>query len=458
MITWVDGCDYNHSIGLSNELKDGRIIVLPRHYAKTFLSDATFKIWYGSRVSAKTWVKAVEFIYKCATQKYFRGLFARQTQKDARESQFQLFNDLITKIYPWLADEFVIHKSTMLITHKNGNFMRGASFEDPIRSLAEYTDFWIDEPITRQGSVKKTDLLDLKGTLRNSYGIKSQIHLTFNPVSKQTWIYKDFFEDVKFGDVDTLQCNYQHNSFCPPEKVTELEEYKYIDPDRYMVDSLGHWGEVRNDDPFFNHANRIVFKPVVMQDIEDLWASFDFNFDPTTVIFAQRIHGYGIVVLDTIQKKGGTENICHDTKHIVFSHAGRKMVTGDFSGNQRSSVGGVKAGQEITDYLHIMTVWGLQDSNLVNTKTVNPMFHISRDLCNQVMYKVPIYFNDTPGNRALYDELYKAMMTKADNGRIGLFKNREMGYGMDAVDAWRYMLNAMFPDLNRDVDRFVMGM
>jgi len=86
------------------------------------------------------------------------------------------------------------------------------------------------------------------------------------------------------------------------------------------------------------------------------------------------------------------------------------------------------------------------------------MFHISRDLCNQVMYKVPIYFNDTPGNRALYDELYKAMITKADNGRIGLFKNREMGYGMDAVDAWRYMLNAMFPDLNRDVDRFVMGM
>ena len=222
LVTWIGDVDYDNAVSISEEAKASGIIVLPRHYANTFQSDATFKICYGSRVSAKTWVKSVEFINKCVTQKYFRGLFARQTQKDARESQFQLLNDLITKIYPWLAEEFIIHKSTMMISHKNGNFMRGASFEDPIRSLAEYTDFWIDEPITRNGSVRKNDLLDLKGTLRNSYGIKSQIHLTFNPISKQTWIYQDFFDELKFGDVDIALCNYQHNPFCPPEKVREI--------------------------------------------------------------------------------------------------------------------------------------------------------------------------------------------------------------------------------------------
>jgi len=455
MVTWIAGNDYQLSNELNERSKLAHRILLPLHYQKTFTSDATYKIWYGSRVSAKTWVKAVELIHKARSQTYFRGLFTRQTQKDARESQFQLFNDMITKIYPWLQDEFAIHKSTMNITHKNGNFMRGASFEDPIRSLAEYTDFWIDEPITRQGSVKKDDLLDLKGTLRNSYGIKSQIHLTFNPVSKNTWIYKDFFEEPKFNDVDTLVCNYQHNPFCPPEKITELEEYKFIDPDRYAVDSLGQWGEIRNNDPFFNHVNRIRWQNHDVSDIDDLWASFDFNFSPTTVIFAQKIYGYGLVILDTVQKNGGTENLCYDTKDVIYNHGGRKLVTGDFSGNQRSSVGGIRAGQEVTDYLHVLNVWNLTDGNLIDTKRVNPMFHLSRDLCNQVMYKIPIYFNDTPGNRALYDDLYKAQVIKTSTDRIALYKNRDAGYGMDMTDAFRYLINAMFPDLNRDVERFL---
>jgi len=128
---------YEQAIYISNELKKLHKILLPSVFEESFFDfDSTYKILYGSRVSAKSYVKGLELLYKAVHQKYFRCLFARETQKDSRDTQFLLFKDIITKMYPWLASEFTIKESSMMIVHnKTGHFLKGASFEDPPRFI-----------------------------------------------------------------------------------------------------------------------------------------------------------------------------------------------------------------------------------------------------------------------------------------------------------------------------------
>jgi phage terminase large subunit len=218
-------------------------VKIPPAYYRVWQSRRPYQIWYGGRGSAKSWTKAIYFLAKAETQAYCRTIFARDTQKNVRNSQYQLFKD-ITKRFPYFRDKFDFFDSTMkIVCKRNGNLLTGGSFEQPdtLRSVADPTDFWAEEPITRESEIKRQDFFDIVGSLRNSYGIQTQFHLTFNPISKQAWIYKDFFE-TQLYDCETLFVNYWDNPFCPEPLKTFLESLKTLDPKRYRVDALGEWG------------------------------------------------------------------------------------------------------------------------------------------------------------------------------------------------------------------------
>jgi phage terminase large subunit len=217
---------------------------LPKAYGKVWHSKKPYQIWYGGRGSAKSWTKAIYFLLKTMQPEYSRTIFARDTQKNVRNSQYQLFKDICSK-FDCFKDRFTFVESPALkITCKhNGNMMLGGSFEQPdtLRSVADPTDFWAEEPITRESEIQRQDFFDITGSLRNSYGIQPQFHFTFNPISKLAWIYKDFFEEQLY-DVETLFVNYWDNPYCPESLRTFLESLKVLDPKRYEVDALGNWG------------------------------------------------------------------------------------------------------------------------------------------------------------------------------------------------------------------------
>jgi PBSX family phage terminase large subunit len=220
------------------------ILTLPEAYEQVWHSKKPYQIWYGGRGSAKSWSKAIYFLTKALRPEYCRVIFARDTQKNVRNSQYQLFKDIVGK-FDCFKDQFVFVESPALkITcRQTGNMLMGGSFEQPdtLRSVADPTDFWAEEPITRENEIKRQDFFDIVGSLRNSYGIQPQFHFTFNPISKQTWIYRDFFES-KLYDVETLFVNYWDNPYCPESTKTFLESLKILDPKRYEVDALGNWG------------------------------------------------------------------------------------------------------------------------------------------------------------------------------------------------------------------------
>lgn len=187
----------------------------------------------------------MQLLAKAQTQKYNRTVFARDTQKNVRNSQYQLFQDIANR-FDGFKGQFEFKDTTMKVTHKaTGNFLIGGSFEQPdtLRSVADPTDFWAEEPITRSNEISRQDFFDIVGSLRNAENIQTQFHFTFNPIAKTAWIYKDFFESKLYeGLVEILFVNYWDNPFCPDSGIQFLDTLKRLDPKRYKVDGLGEWG------------------------------------------------------------------------------------------------------------------------------------------------------------------------------------------------------------------------
>lgn len=258
---------------------------IPSIYGTVWESRKPYQIWYGGRGSAKSWTKAIYFLLKAQSQKYFRLIFARDTQKNVRGSQYQLFDDICKK-FECFRDKFHFHSTTMKITCKaTGNFMQGGSFEQPdtLRSTADPTDFWAEEPITREAEIDRDSFLDIVGSLRNSYDIQCQFHFTFNPISKETWIYEDFFEKNLY-DCEKLFVNYFDNQYCPQSTIDFLLSLKKIDPKRYEVDGLGNWGVRREG---------LIFPDFEAVDIERMppvqYYGLDFGYTHQTALVAESI-------------------------------------------------------------------------------------------------------------------------------------------------------------------------
>lgn len=432
------------------------VIYIPEIFIPHFNSIKPIQIWRGSRFSAKSWTKAIYFLWKCSQQNhYFRGVFTRNTAKAARDSQFQLFLDLF-KRYPIIGTQFKIHEQKLRITNiASGNYIQGGSFDDPeaLMSVPDVTDIWIEEPITRKKSINEEDFDTLRGNLRNAEGVPVITHMTFNPIGKNNFIYKGMFDEKtkRYADIEIndLLVNYPDNPFCPQVNIDYLDNMKLRNPKRYLVDGLGLWGEPTNDDPFFTHYDDSVHygkNQIPLRDDLETWISFDFNISPTTCTVFQVFPTF-IAAMRCYQKRGGTRALCVEMKKDFELMNVSKLlwtITGDTSGTSRSTTAG-----DVTDYDIIQKEFGLLDSQIVNVYGRNKAHVYSRRLCDYFFWKIPFVMD-------IRCELLRNDLVKATTSKDGLnlYKNRESGYGMDFLDNFRYFVDAKFQHGTDDIDTF----
>lgn len=201
------------------------------------------QIRYGGSASGKSDVTATEFLLKSMRQKYFRGLFCRKYQITVRDSQFALFQDLI-KRYGF--DQFFkVNKSDMDITCLlTGNILMSGGLDDvdKLKSIPDLTDIWIEEPIDRRGSVTHEDFTELDRRLRCNKA-SNHIYLTFNPITKENWVHRTFFEKNDYNTF-ALKTTYRDNHFLPHETHEQYEILKRTNPEEYAVYGLGEWGSL----------------------------------------------------------------------------------------------------------------------------------------------------------------------------------------------------------------------
>jgi phage terminase large subunit len=219
-------------------------VVINDVYIPNMFRPERIQIWYGGSGSGKSDGKGTELLLKCLLNDYCRVMFVRKVQDTIRLSQFQLFKDLIKRFQ--LEEFFHIQNVEMRITCKqNGNmlFARGLDDVDKIKSIADVTDIWIEEPIDKKGSISSSDFTELNRRLR-CLKATNHIHLTFNPISKDSWINDYFFKSNEYAAF-TLRTTYLDNHFSPPESTRQFEILKLKKPEEYKVYALGEWGSLK---------------------------------------------------------------------------------------------------------------------------------------------------------------------------------------------------------------------
>ena len=229
----------------------GRVIVVNDVFLDNFFRKELYQLWYGGAGSGKSDAKATELLIKALTNKFFRCIFVRKYQTTIRFSQFKLLCDLI-KRYD-LGEYFSINQQFMSIKctlNDNELFAVGLDDVEKLRSIAQITDVWIEEPIGRRDSITAEEFRELVRRLRTKEA-DNHISMTFNPISRASWIYRDFFDiekKVYNSSVFLLKSTYEDNHFLPKSTIDEYERLKKISPDEYKVFALGEWGDATDAD------------------------------------------------------------------------------------------------------------------------------------------------------------------------------------------------------------------
>lgn len=270
----------------------------------------------GSAGSGKSVDTAQNYILRLMSDKGRNLLCVRKSDITNRDSTYA---ELSGAIFRMFGDEYKrywdIKSSPLSIECKiNGNMIifRGVNDEkqrEKLKSITfkrgKLTDVWIEEAT----EITQSDFEIIDDRLRGELpdGQFYQIRLTFNPVSKNHWIKKVFF-DIPDPNVLTHHSTYLNNRFIDEAYRQRMERRKIVDPDGYRIYGLGDWGEtgglifqnwsVENisqniedydgvslgQDFGFNHANAILLLGIKDDDIYVLKELYVFGKDTNEII------------------------------------------------------------------------------------------------------------------------------------------------------------------------------
>jgi len=204
-----------------------------------------YLILYGGSGAGKSHFACQKILHRTMTEEGHRFLIIRKVARTLRRSVFQLFIDYIAK---WgLLDEFNITKAEMTIAFKGDDNMilfAGIDDSEKMKSIERVTSVWVEEAT----ELAAHDFEELDRRVRAIYHTYVQFILTYNPIGKNNWTYKRFFENITKDeevDIAKLCTTYKNNVFILDDKayVKLLESYK---GNTRTVYTLGHYGQLEN--------------------------------------------------------------------------------------------------------------------------------------------------------------------------------------------------------------------
>ena len=198
-----------------------------------------FLLLYGGAGSGKSYFVAQKILTRMMTEKGHRIVLCRKVARTIRNSQYQLLKDIIRE--NGLTEKFKCADTRMEITCKeNGNTIISTGVDDPekLKSLAQPTMIWIEEAT----ELDVRDFRQLNLRLRGVTHTYMQVVMTFNPTTKHSWLYKEFFAQ-KNERATIVHTTWKDNDHLDKDYGQELLDMKGRDDEYYQVYALGEWGE-----------------------------------------------------------------------------------------------------------------------------------------------------------------------------------------------------------------------
>ena len=268
-------------------------------------STKRYIVMKGSAGSGKSVDTAQNYILRLMRDKGRNLVCIRKSDITNRDSTFAELTGAIYRMFGERADQYwTVNMSPLKLTCKaNGNqiIFRGMNDEkqrEKLKSITfqkgKLTDVWCEEAT----ELTQSDLEIIDDRLRGELppGQFYQIRMTFNPVNRNHWIKKVFF-DIPDQNVLTHHSTYLMNRFIDDAYRARMERRRLVDPEGYMIYGLGEWGEIgglilHNVEPLEMSQNP--------EDYDDFAIGQDFGFNHANAILAVGIKDDNLYILREI--------------------------------------------------------------------------------------------------------------------------------------------------------------
>ena len=299
-------------------------------YFNYLKDDTRVQIFFGGASSGKSY-----FIAQRIVADTVRGRNTLVLRNVARTLRGSCWNEIVKAIgkVPY-KEWFTISKTEMIITATNNGaqiLFAGLDDVEKIKSLTPatgvLTDIWIEEATETAWD----DYKQLEKRLRGASLHPKRITLSFNPVYKEHWIYREFFggwdeskREYQGDGLSILKTTYLDNRFLTAEDINALINEK----DEYYrnVYTEGNWGVLGD----------VIFKNWRVEDLseftktaDNLFFGLDFGFssDPAAAV---KLHydkkHKRIYILDELFERGLTNDMLAG---ILKGFLGNHYVTCD---------------------------------------------------------------------------------------------------------------------------------
>lgn len=252
-------------------------------------SKKRYIVMKGSAGSGKSVDTAQNYILRLMKDKGRNLVALRKSDITNRDSTFAELTGSIYRMFGDKAEQYwKINSSPLQLTCRhNGNkaIFRGMNDEkqrEKLKSITfqkgKLTDVWLEE--ATEFTQADIEIIDdrLRGELPE--GQFYQIRMTFNPVNKNHWIKKVFF-DIPDENVLTHHSTYLSNRFIDDAYRARMERRKIVDPEGYLIYGLGEWGEIGG---LILHNWEVKEISTELQDYDDIAIGQDFGFNHANAI------------------------------------------------------------------------------------------------------------------------------------------------------------------------------
>ena len=269
------------------------------------MSQKRYIVMKGSAGSGKSVDTAQNYLLRLMQDKGRNLVCIRKSDITNRDSTYAELTGAAYRMFGEQADRYwSIKQSPLSLTCRaNGNqiIFRGVNDEkqrEKLKSITfqrgKLTDVWIEEAT----EITQADFEIIDDRLRGELppGQFYQIRMTFNPVNRNHWIKKVFF-DVPDPNVLTHHSTYLDNRFIDTAYHVRMARRKEVDPEGYQIYGLGEWGEVGG---LILHNWKVENISQNIDHYDDIAIGQDFGFNHANAILLLGIKDGNIYILQEV--------------------------------------------------------------------------------------------------------------------------------------------------------------
>ena len=229
----------------------------------------------GGAGSGKSVDAAQKILIRLLTEFNHRFLILRKVERTIRNSQFQLFKDLVNDYDLDSLFKFKDGDLTFTCPSTGGKVISaGLDNVEKLKSITGITGTWIEEAT----ELTKSDYQQVNMRMRGETEYYKQHILTYNPIDEFHWLNARFFnkEDTRSK---ILQTTFADNKFLDWEYIEELCKLEEEDPVLWKIYGLGEWATAQG--LIYTNWQELKKFP---EPLEDLVYGLDFGYTAQTAL------------------------------------------------------------------------------------------------------------------------------------------------------------------------------